>query len=526
MNVKIFISCHKKFKSLNNEIFVPIQVGTEINKKIEGMVHDNDLPDNISQKNKKYCELTAHYFAWKNVDADYYGFFHYRRYLSFSKEKFKANSENHVVVNDLNEESIKKYGLDEENVKNVVSDYDVLVPEKRVSVDIARAYGLATTQARDEIEFCFDYVYNKYPQMRKAIKKYKHAFYGYFYNMFIMKKEIFKHYANWLFDILKAHEENFNVEHYDVQSYRVSGYLAERLTGLYITWLQLKGDVKIKELQTLMLKNVEINEEPKDVCNIVVPCNNKTFLQTNVLINSIISNCDKEHNYLISVVEDKLTAHHKHLLQKYSKSNAKIVFKNKKYFDEKSLSKYIYLNNNCVVDFDLYTLFKSETNSRVNGSYDLAKIIKFGKTKLQKQIKKLQKYNPYNCINKDVLLVDNKKADGNSTIDLSWNVQVNQKRNLLGKAYSFASHSVYNEYAKAIKNAKIITYYGKINPLNNPTCELGDVFWKYAKSSNVYELLILNLFAKYKKIRTSVYEKLFPTGSMRRLAIKTYLTKY
>ena len=44
------------------------------------MLHD-DEGDNISNKNKTYCELTAQYWAWKNMEADYYGFFHYRRYF-------------------------------------------------------------------------------------------------------------------------------------------------------------------------------------------------------------------------------------------------------------------------------------------------------------------------------------------------------------------------------------------------------------------------------------------------------------
>lgn len=52
MNIKILISCHKKFKTLNNDIFVPMQVGAALNNKIEGILHDDDMPDNISAKIK------------------------------------------------------------------------------------------------------------------------------------------------------------------------------------------------------------------------------------------------------------------------------------------------------------------------------------------------------------------------------------------------------------------------------------------------------------------------------------------
>ena len=82
-NIKIYVSCHKECFVPSNKLLYPIQVGTCFAEEIPGVLHDN-TGDNISDKNKMYCELTAQYWAWKNDDADYYGFFHYRRYLNFS----------------------------------------------------------------------------------------------------------------------------------------------------------------------------------------------------------------------------------------------------------------------------------------------------------------------------------------------------------------------------------------------------------------------------------------------------------
>ncbi|MBE7082228.1 MAG: DUF4422 domain-containing protein [Clostridiales bacterium] len=88
--INILISCHKDFNTLKNDVFMPIQVGAAINNtKINSFLHDNDSLDNISHKNKSYCEMIAIYYAWKNMSADYFGLFHYRRYLSFSENLYK-----------------------------------------------------------------------------------------------------------------------------------------------------------------------------------------------------------------------------------------------------------------------------------------------------------------------------------------------------------------------------------------------------------------------------------------------------
>ena len=68
--------------------------------------HD-DEGDNISQKNKTYCELTAQYWAWKNEDADYYGFFHYRRYLAFDPSLNKDDGWGNIAYDRISEEAIR-----------------------------------------------------------------------------------------------------------------------------------------------------------------------------------------------------------------------------------------------------------------------------------------------------------------------------------------------------------------------------------------------------------------------------------
>lgn len=83
--IQIYVACHKPTCVLDNRLLVPVQVGAALTDiRYDGMRQDNE-GEHISEKNPQYCELTAQYWAWKNTDCEYYGFFHYRRYLSFAE---------------------------------------------------------------------------------------------------------------------------------------------------------------------------------------------------------------------------------------------------------------------------------------------------------------------------------------------------------------------------------------------------------------------------------------------------------
>ena len=63
LNIKIYVVCHKASYVPKNVYLYPIQVGASLSRnKFEGMIHDNE-GDNISDRNKMYCELTAQYWV-------------------------------------------------------------------------------------------------------------------------------------------------------------------------------------------------------------------------------------------------------------------------------------------------------------------------------------------------------------------------------------------------------------------------------------------------------------------------------
>ena len=147
----IGVAYHKKYFTYKDDIFTPIHVGAKSSNIILDYTRD-DSGDNISLKNKYYCELTGIYWMWKNVDADFYGLMHYRRYLMLDdtfKHKIKRILYyigrrlrlrfiiNKLKMNELyqiktDDETYVKRKIEEfsENIPNLMKKYDIIIPKK------------------------------------------------------------------------------------------------------------------------------------------------------------------------------------------------------------------------------------------------------------------------------------------------------------------------------------------------------------------------------------------------------------
>ena len=87
----ILVACHKKSKVISNDNYIPIHVGKALHPELDFGYIGDDTGENISKLNPYYCELTAQYWAWKNLDCEYVGLCHYRRYFKtqFSDENIE-----------------------------------------------------------------------------------------------------------------------------------------------------------------------------------------------------------------------------------------------------------------------------------------------------------------------------------------------------------------------------------------------------------------------------------------------------
>lgn len=126
--IKIYISCHKDCYIPTHPLLFPIQVGASLSEKqFPNMLHDNE-GDNISDRNRMYCELTAYYWAWKNDTQAIITDFGitYRRYMSFADRQFPHNPFEDVCIDYLDGYAIKLLNLDENVMREKISQYDVI----------------------------------------------------------------------------------------------------------------------------------------------------------------------------------------------------------------------------------------------------------------------------------------------------------------------------------------------------------------------------------------------------------------
>lgn len=321
-NIKIFTSYHKKCELLKNKYIYPIQVGVDVN----GVVYENSLHDNtgenISKKNAQYCELTAQYWAWKNENADYYGFFHYRRYLSFNTEKtYTADSWGNVCEPFLSTELTKKYCWDESSIQNLVEKYDLILPQLKdirtmphMGKNMREQYTAEGTLHRRDLDIMLEVIKERYPTFLKYAESYENGHKTYFNNMFCMKKEIFESYSNWLFDILEGCVKRGNYADYSTEALRTPGHLAERLLNIYVLYLKdTKKDLKYTELQTVFFENTETQENlhpvySEDAVTVALSINDYYVPYAAVVLQSIHDNINSEEKYDIIIMNRDVSA--------------------------------------------------------------------------------------------------------------------------------------------------------------------------------------------------------------------------
>lgn len=354
-NISLYVSYHNKCDLIKTKYFKPIQVGTEYSSALFPSELNDATGENISSKNKSFCELTAQYWAWKNdKTSDYIGFCHYRRHFIFNPKNTKSNDIYGVTPYDkMNKNYLDEIGYSDKSLEQFLEGVDIVTPEKwdvrnHYAKNNLDQYKQGSKLDINDYYTCLEILKEKYPEYNEHVISYNTSVYGYYTNMFIMKREIFLHYSKWLFDILFALEKKIDLSNRDFQEYRVFGYISEWLLGIYLTKLLAEKKLKIVQCRRTFIHNActgvyslssnqeitftppkiaalkTIKENYKKIVPIVTAFNENYAITGAALIQSIIENSDTSCFYDLYIIEGALSDK--------TKFNFNFMFKNLKNF--------------------------------------------------------------------------------------------------------------------------------------------------------------------------------------------------
>lgn len=189
-----------------------------------------------------YCELRAHFWVWKNEtfsEADYVGFFHYRRYLELVKGKgIRCPSRDkrplpYRICRKPDEE-----GYTETAIKFAVSGFDAVAPVwEYTGLTVWERYE-KKGHRREDLALVYQIIAEKYPEYLSAADAYLNGKGEYYGSIYVMRWPLFCNYCCWLFDILGEYDARAKSP-----PARVNAYLGERLFGIYFTWLQRQAGI-------------------------------------------------------------------------------------------------------------------------------------------------------------------------------------------------------------------------------------------------------------------------------------------
>lgn len=248
--VQVIIATHKKYRMPEDEMYLPVHVGADGKKDLEGKPLDlgytkDNTGENISALNPSFCELTGLYWAWKNLDADYIGLAHYRRHFGTKITKINGDKWNRVL----------KY----ENIKLDLGKIRVFVPKKRRYYIETLYSHYEHTHYSNQLDTTRQIISEKYPEYVASYDKVIKRTYGYMFNMMIMDQKLVEQYCAWLFDILFELGRRIDMPELSAFQGRFYGRISEIIFNVWLDEKISIGEIKsneVKEIPCILMEKI------------------------------------------------------------------------------------------------------------------------------------------------------------------------------------------------------------------------------------------------------------------------------
>lgn len=219
MDTIVYVITHKKVNIRMKKYEYNLLVGSfdKDKSEYEGYFFD-DENDNISVKNKYYCELTGLYWIWKNSTSQIIGLEHYRRF--FSNNKFSG--------------FFAKTHMSKSKIVSILNKYDIILPYP-MNLDKSNYEFYCEKHFKGDINLIRKIIQNNFPEYVDSFDIYMNNSTLVPFNMFISKKKLIDKYCEWLFSIFDIFE-NISDEYKTRDTYqqRIFGFLSERLFNVWI----------------------------------------------------------------------------------------------------------------------------------------------------------------------------------------------------------------------------------------------------------------------------------------------------
>lgn len=196
--------------------------------------------DNISYKNKNYCELTGLYWIWKNTSSQYVGLCHYRRFFV----------NNGIPTIMKGEEALK-----------ILEENDIILPVHEKTRGYNSVYDhYKNKHCSSDLDECRDIINNLFPEYIETYDKIMNGKMYYQGNMFIMPKKLLDQYCEWIFTIFEELEKRIDLTERDSYQKRAYGFLSERLFTVWVAKNKLKVyETFVKKTDDNFIKKVKFH---------------------------------------------------------------------------------------------------------------------------------------------------------------------------------------------------------------------------------------------------------------------------
>lgn len=213
-DIQIVVAGHKPTEMPSDRMYLPVQVNAAENPSIAGFQPDNE-GDNISVMNFRYCELTALWWAWRNLNADYIGMCQYRRFFcTLGKKSGRTLGDVLSLV----------------EARQLLEQADVILPvprNYRVQTLAQHFQGYSFAEP-DDMNMFRASIQKIAPDYVKAFDRVMARRKGHMCNMFVLRRDLLNEYCMWLFAVMS--ELDLRI---DEKRTRILGYFAEHMIDIW-----------------------------------------------------------------------------------------------------------------------------------------------------------------------------------------------------------------------------------------------------------------------------------------------------